>query len=130
MSDDDKTLVNPPEDSNEDEGWQQAPGIPPESEPVDLTPKKFAARAMESASKTEENKPEPGLEAEIMDTDYEAPLESLDEPKKNNTLLVVILVVLLVLCCCCVAAGMAGWWLYNNGDELFGLTNLAAAFLT
>lgn len=48
----------------------------------------------------------------------------LEEPKKNNRTLIIVIVVLVLLCCCCVGA-LGSWWLWNNGDQLFGLTSLA-----
>jgi hypothetical protein len=44
------------------------------------------------------------------------------EPKKNNNTLIIVIVVLVVLCCCCAAAA-AGYYLYQNGDQIFGLNN-------
>lgn len=43
-------------------------------------------------------------------------------PKKNNTTLIIVIVVLVVLCCCCAAAA-GGYYLYQNGDQIFGLNN-------
>lgn len=52
----------------------------------------------------------------------------LEEPKKNNTKIIVAVVVAILLCCCCVAIG-SGVYLYQNGDEIFGLTRLASQFI-
>ncbi|MBN2548435.1 MAG: hypothetical protein JXB15_04720 [Anaerolineales bacterium] len=64
--------------------------------------------------------------------DYGSPIPPLDETpkKKDNTVLIVVIVVLVVLCCCCVIVGGGlGYWLWENGDELFDLThNLRGAF--
>ena len=50
---------------------------------------------------------------------------SLEETgaEKNNKLWIILAVVAVVLCCCCVVAGAAGMYLWNNGDEIFGLTS-------
>lgn len=42
-----------------------------------------------------------------------------DQPKKNNTGLIVAIIVLVVLCLCCVALGGI-YYLYQNGDKIFG----------
>jgi len=43
--------------------------------------------------------------------------------KKSNTTLIIIIVVVVLLCCCCAAVvGGFGWWLWNNGDALFGIS--------
>ncbi len=39
---------------------------------------------------------------------------------KSNRTVIIVVVVLLVLCCCCVIFGGLGYWLWNNGDEMFG----------
>lgn len=41
----------------------------------------------------------------------------------NKRMWIIIAVVVVVLCCCCVAAGLGGWYLWENGDEIFGLAN-------
>jgi len=48
---------------------------------------------------------------------------SLEESTKSNnkTLWIILAVVLVVLCCCLVFGVSAAVWLWNNGDELFGL---------
>ena len=46
------------------------------------------------------------------------------EPKKNNTILIVAVIVVVLLCCCCFA-GIGGYWLWNNGDQLLGVSLLA-----
>ncbi|MEA3350810.1 MAG: hypothetical protein U9Q82_09335 [Chloroflexota bacterium] len=40
----------------------------------------------------------------------------------DNRIWIIVAIVLIVLCCCCLFAGIGGTWLWNNGDELFGLT--------
>ncbi len=46
-----------------------------------------------------------------------------EEPKKNNNTLIIVIVVVVLLCCCC--AGAAGvYYLYQNGDQLFGTGSL------
>ena len=54
--------------------------------------------------------------------DYGTPIPPVEEPpkKSNNTVLIIVIVVLIVLCCCCVLAGGAGFYLWNNGDQIFG----------
>jgi len=47
--------------------------------------------------------------------------------KKDNKIWIIIAVVLIVLCCCCLLVAGVAWWLYENGDEIFGL---AAQFST
>ncbi|MBU0513048.1 MAG: hypothetical protein KKD28_10210 [Chloroflexi bacterium] len=47
--------------------------------------------------------------------EYKAP----GEKKDNKT--VIIVVVAIVLCCCCAVSAAGAWYLYNNGDNLFGL---------
>jgi DNA-binding transcriptional regulator of glucitol operon len=41
------------------------------------------------------------------------------EPKKNRTG-IIIAVVVIVLCCCCLVGGGLGYWLWQNGDNIFG----------
>ncbi len=47
----------------------------------------------------------------------------------DNKKWIIVAVVLVVLCCCCVAVSGAGWWLWNNGDALFGLAAKFASSL-
>jgi hypothetical protein len=47
-------------------------------------------------------------------------------PKKSRTWLIVLIVVL-VVCCLCVVGGGGIYWLWNNGDRLFGLTSALLA---
>ena len=51
-------------------------------------------------------------------------VDQLDTEEKNGNrkIWIIVAVVLVVLCCCCLLVGLGGWWLWNNGDELFGLT--------
>jgi hypothetical protein len=44
-----------------------------------------------------------------------------EQPKKNNTPIIIAVVVVVLLCCCCVAIG-GGFWLWNNGDALMGVS--------
>jgi len=37
----------------------------------------------------------------------------------NRNTIIIVVVVVVLLCCCCLAAG-AGYYLYVNGDTLFG----------
>ena len=55
-------------------------------------------------------------------TYVEAPMDVPGE-QKDNKVWIIVGVVAVVLCCCCVAAGAAGVYLWNNGDEIFGLTS-------
>lgn len=55
--------------------------------------------------------------------------EMPEPPKRSNTVLIIIIIVLVLLCCCCLAV-VSAWYLWNNGDEIFGLTqNLSALLL-
>ncbi len=64
-----------------------------------------------------------------MSLDYgETPDASIDnqepvEEKKDRTLWIIIAVILVVLCCGCLAVVAGAWWLWNNGDALFGLSS-------
>jgi len=55
---------------------------------------------------------------------YGEPITPVEPEKSNkNTVLIVVIIVLVVLCCCCgVFGGGTGFWLWSNGDALFGLT--------
>ena len=48
-----------------------------------------------------------------------APEPMPEQPKKSKTGLIIAVVVVVVLCLCCAAAGGA-YYLYQNGDKLFG----------
>jgi hypothetical protein len=48
----------------------------------------------------------------------------VEPPKKTNPWVIALVVILIVLCCCCVLAAGAGYWLWNNGDQLFGISQL------
>jgi uncharacterized membrane protein len=54
----------------------------------------------------------------------ETSVVSSGEPKKTNTWLIVGIIAVVVLCCLCVFFGAAAWYLYTNGDEIFGLSAL------
>lgn len=67
-----------------------------------------------------------------MDQNFGTPIppveEYLPEPKKkSNLVLIIVIVLLLVLCCCCMIMGGAFYWLWYNGDELFGIASLLSA---
>ncbi len=70
-----------------------------------------------------------------MSLDYgETPDTSIDslepvEEKKDRTLWIIIAVLLVVLCCCCLAVVLGAWWLWNNGDALFGLSSTLGTML-
>ena len=42
-----------------------------------------------------------------------------EQPKKSNTGLIIAVVVVVLLCLCCLLAA-GGYYLYQNGDKLFG----------
>jgi hypothetical protein len=42
-----------------------------------------------------------------------------EQPKKSNSGLIIAVVVIVLLCLCCILAGGA-YYLYQNGDQLFG----------
>ena len=57
-----------------------------------------------------------------MSDDFGMPITPLEEPKKkSNVPLIIAIVVIVLLCCCCAAAG-AGYYLWENGDQIFDLT--------
>lgn len=56
-----------------------------------------------------------------MSSDVYSP--NVEGNQKNRTVWIIVFVVLVVLCLCCLVIGLGGWWLWNNGDELFGLTS-------
>jgi hypothetical protein len=45
-----------------------------------------------------------------------------EETGRNNKVLIIVAIVIVVLCCCLTVIAVGAWWLWNNGDELFGLT--------
>ena len=47
----------------------------------------------------------------------------MDDKPKSNTGLIIAIVVVLVLCCCCIVAA-GGYYLWTNGDQLFGTSAL------
>lgn len=51
------------------------------------------------------------------------------EEKKKTNIWLIVGIVLLVLCCCLVVAGFGGKWLWDNGDEIFGLAQQASFIL-
>jgi hypothetical protein len=52
--------------------------------------------------------------------EYPESLPESEPKKKSNTTMIIAVVVVVVLCCCCLVGGGLGYYLYNNGDELFG----------
>lgn len=44
------------------------------------------------------------------------------EPKKKTNVWLIVGIVAIVLCCCLIVAGFGAKWLWNNGDEIFDLT--------
>ena len=48
-----------------------------------------------------------------------APAPMPQEPKKSNTPIIIAVIVVVVLCLCCVVLG-GGYYLYQNGDKIFG----------
>ena len=58
-----------------------------------------------------------------MTENFNTPLPQMEEPKKkSNTTLIIVIVVLLLLCCCVVVVGGSIWYLWENGDQIFGLS--------
>jgi hypothetical protein len=55
---------------------------------------------------------------ENIDTGFEEEMED----KKDNKIWIIIAVVAVLLCCCCAASIGLGYWLWNNGDDLFGIS--------
>jgi CDP-diglyceride synthetase len=49
------------------------------------------------------------------------------EPKKSRTGLI-IGVVIAILCCCCLIGSGLGYYLYQNGDQIFGTGVLVPIF--
>ena len=41
-----------------------------------------------------------------------------EPPKKSNTGIIIVVIVIILLCLCCVLAGV-GYYLYQNGDQIF-----------
>ena len=70
-----------------------------------------------------------------MDQDLGTPIPPLEEPysppeKKKNLTIIILVVVLVLLCCCCAIIGLAGgYWLWNNGDNLLGISALPFPFM-
>ncbi|MBN1537676.1 MAG: hypothetical protein JW908_13140 [Anaerolineales bacterium] len=56
-----------------------------------------------------------------MDQNFAPPPEEAPK-KKSNTGLIIAIVVIVVLCFCCTIGGV-GYYLWQNGDELFNLTS-------
>ena len=46
--------------------------------------------------------------------------------KKSRSTWLIVLLVVLVLCCLCVIVPSIVWYLWSNGDQLFGLTSRMA----
>jgi hypothetical protein len=47
------------------------------------------------------------------------PAPAPSAPKKSNTPVIIAVIVVVVLCICCVIGGGA-YYLYQNGDKIFG----------
>lgn len=45
-----------------------------------------------------------------------------EEEKKDSKIWIIIAVIVVVVCCCIIVFGLGGYWLYMNGDDLFGLS--------
>jgi len=54
----------------------------------------------------------------------ETPVVSSGEPKKSSKTWLIVVIAVVVACCLCVFAAAAIWYLYTNGDQIFGLTAL------
>ncbi len=50
------------------------------------------------------------------------PMGTAEQPKSRKWLIIVAVVV--VVCCLCLVFGLGGWYLYNSGDQLLGLSAL------
>ena len=64
---------------------------------------------------------------ETLKSDYDE-----DEPvqeKKSNKIWIIVVVVVVILGCCCLIGAYGGWYLWNNGDEIFGLAARLSQFL-
>jgi hypothetical protein len=48
-----------------------------------------------------------------------SPAPTPNAPKKSNTPVIIAVIVVVVLCLCCAIIG-GGYYLYQNGDSLFG----------
>ncbi len=57
-----------------------------------------------------------------------APAPMPQEPKKSNTPMIIAVIVIVVLCLCCAVLG-GGYYLYQNGDQIFGTGLLLTQFL-
>ena len=59
------------------------------------------------------------------------PTEVISEPpKKNNTVIIILIVVLVLMLCCCMIAVVGGiFWIWNNGDELLGISYSANTWI-
>jgi len=64
-----------------------------------------------------------------MSEDFGTPIPSMEEPKRNNTITIVIVVVALIFLCCCIATVSVVWYLWNYGDQIFGITYQALQLL-
>jgi hypothetical protein len=49
-----------------------------------------------------------------------APPPPTPPPAKSNTTMIIIIVVVVLLLCCCCALGATGYYLYQNGGQIFG----------
>jgi hypothetical protein len=59
--------------------------------------------------------------------EYPEPLPA--EPKKNRTG-IIIAVVVVILCCCCLVGSGLGYYLWTNGDQIFGTGALLPSLAT
>ena len=57
-----------------------------------------------------------------------APSPMPEQPKRSNTPLIIAVVLIVVLCICCLAVGGI-YYLYQNGDQLFGTGGLLLSVL-
>jgi len=58
---------------------------------------------------------------ESINPDYES-VEPV-EKKKDRKIWIIVVIVLIVICCCFVVGAYGVWWLWNNGDQFFGLAS-------
>lgn len=50
------------------------------------------------------------------------PVNEAPEEKNSKKLWIILSIFLVLLCCLCLAVVGAGFWLWDNGDSLLGIT--------
>ena len=56
-----------------------------------------------------------------MSEEYGSGAELSGEEKQSRPWLWIVIIGVVLFCCVCGGLGAAGWWLWTNGDEIFGL---------